>query len=54
MEKNDSEVVENLVIGKLYKNMVGALYVQCFSFLISVFDGIIAGEQSSCLFTCPS
>ena len=28
--------------------------LNCFSYLSSVFDGIIVGEQSSCLFTCSS
>ena len=35
IEKNGSEVVETLGIGKLYENKVGALFVQCF--FLSVF-----------------
>lgn len=52
--KNDSGVVENLGIGKLYENKVGVYLFNVFFFLISIFDGIIAGEQSSCLCTCTS
>ena len=44
-------MVENLGIGKLYENKVGALFVQCFFFLSVYLSWNIAGVQFSCLFT---
>ena len=46
IEKNGSEVVETLGLGKLYENKVGALFVQCF-FLFFYLSWNIAGEQFS-------
>ena len=47
-------MVENLGIGKLYENKVGALFVQCFFLSVFYLSWNIAGEQYSCLFTFSS
>ena len=47
IEKNGSEVVETLGIGKLYENKVGALFVQCFFLSVFfIFHGILLASNS--------
>ena len=48
-EKNESEVVENLGIGKLYENKVGLYLFNVFFLSVFYLSWNIAGQQISCL-----